>query len=342
MGNRVSLSVYELNVVGWLKNSLSLILGALWLFDGLLQLQPQMFTSNFPAQVLLPSFQILPQPLHSIALSKLYPYIQIHEKAFNIVAILTQVTLGVSIIRKPRQLYRLALIASTAWSALIWVFGQAFGGIFALSGSDTLIIGSPSLYTGFPGSALLYLYLSLILLLPDNLWERESRRKYSPIWDFAPLLLIIGIIVQLNPHMFTASGQSTIFQTDINMNIPVSLAWTIEPLARYSIASPLLANTIEVIPILTCVVLWLAGYRGPAFILTSVFSVFAWWFGMGIGATLTGLGTDPNTPPLLLAISYLALKKPSFNEKTLGEYTMNIRGNVYDARPLRRLFTPTT
>lgn len=229
-----------------------------------------------------------------------------------------QVTLGVSIISKPKSLYRLALTASTAWSALIWVFGQAFGGVFAQSASGTLTIGTPSLYTGFPGSALLYLYLSLILLLPDNVWRRESQRRYSLLWDFAPLLLLVATIIQLNPGMFTAGGQSTIFQNNVDINIPVSLAWSVEPLARYSVASPLLANIIEVIPIVACVVPWLAGYRRHAFILTCVFSVFVWWFGMGIGAILTGLGTDPNTPPLLIAISYLALKKPSIREDPWG------------------------
>src|SRR5579875_3354416 len=108
MGNRVILDVQTLDIVGRLKINLRVFLGALWLLDGLLQ--PQMFTPNFPSQVLLPSFQTLPEPLHAFALNTLYPNIQLHEKIFNVAALTTQAAIGVGLVWAPRRLYRSTLI----------------------------------------------------------------------------------------------------------------------------------------------------------------------------------------------------------------------------------------
>jgi hypothetical protein len=323
MGGNPTSGPTALDIIGLLKHRLRLFLGGLWLLDGLLQMQPQMFTSNFPAQVLLPSFQSLPQPLRAFALGTLYPYIQLHEQVFNTLALLVQVALGAIILVAPKRLYGVSLVTSIVWSTLIWVFGQAFGSIFAFTGGGTLMLGTPSIYTGFPGSGLLYIYLSLILLLPDKVWENHSRKSLSPLWDFAPLLLTGVLIAQLNPNLFTASGQATIFQSNLDTNIPQALAWSVATLGGYSIASPFLANILEVIPIISLIALWLTGHRRTAFILSCVYLAFAWWFGMGLGGLLTGLGTDPNTPPLLLAISYLTLEKQVFDKRVLVENTMS-------------------
>lgn len=297
--------------IGKLRERVRLLLGGLWLLDGLLQLQPMMFTQSFPSQVLLPALQNFPPPISNLTLDKLYPAILNHVVAFNLIAIVVQVGLGILLLYPSRRLNFPGLIMSAAWSAIIWVFGQAFGGVWSVT-QGGLTLGEASVYSGFPGSALLYLYLSAILLAPKLSWERGTSSVLSPIWDFAPILLASAFIFQLNPQLFTAAGQATIFQANIQNNIPPSLAWSVAPFAALAQSHPVAADIVEAAWIgLTALLLANKRTRSKRitlFVAAALFG-FIWWFGLGLGGIFTGLGTDPNTPPLLLAAAYISTRK---------------------------------
>ena len=52
---------------------------------------------------------------------------------------------------------------SAGWGLVVWVFGEAFGGIFG-HGSSWLF--------GSPGAALFYVVAGVLVSLPDLAWER--------------------------------------------------------------------------------------------------------------------------------------------------------------------------
>lgn len=294
--------------MGGLRRRLRLFLGALWLFDGLLQLQPAMFTQSFPSQVLLPALQSFPEPMSYFTLGSLYPLILDHVVFFNLAVIAVQAAIGVLLLTDGSSLNRAGLILSTAWSLLIWVFGEAFGGMLAPTGGG-LALGAPSLYSGFPGPALLYLYLSAALLVPEERWMKERSSRVSPIWDFAPITLFSALAAQLNPHLFTPQGQAEIFDA----GLPQSLAWMAAPVAGLAQAHPVAANTLEAAWIAVAALLLAhraTRTRRVTLVVAAALFGYAWFFCMGFGGLFTGLGTDPNTPPLLFAATALATLKP--------------------------------
>ena len=61
---------------------------------------------------------------------------------------------------------RLAGLAAVAWGLVVWVFGEAFGGIFAP--------GLTALF-GAPGAALIYVVAGALIALPERAWDRPER-----------------------------------------------------------------------------------------------------------------------------------------------------------------------
>ena len=128
------------------RRVLLLGLGGLWLFDGLLQMQPYMFTMNLITQILRPIAAGQPWWLTrlidwSIAL------VTPHLSLFNWSIVLLQITIGLSLWSGRRSLVTAGLWLSIAWGLAVWVFGEGIGG---------LLTGSPTFLSGAPGSVLLY------------------------------------------------------------------------------------------------------------------------------------------------------------------------------------------
>lgn len=275
------------------------VLGALWVVDGLLQLQPAMFTSAFADNVIGAAIQSLPAPLYRASLQVFIDYVVPHIAAWNAFFAALQISLGVLIIRGRSRVRRYALEASIAWSAFLWVFGEGMGGILASTMQGGVFPGTPSLLSGFPGAALLYLWLSVILLAPEKWWR--LRGVFSPVRDFPALLFALAAAVQAAPLMWTSYGQSSIFTANLD-NLPGYLSATVTPIASFAVAHPVESNLAEVTVIGgVAVFLWAFKPRRWGYMLAAAVLGFAWWFGMGVGGTLTGLGTDPNTPPLIFA-----------------------------------------
>jgi hypothetical protein len=129
------------------RRRLQLVLGGLWLLDGLLQLQPFMFGSGFARDVLDPAAAGQPRVVgglvHASAAVVLW-----HPVVLNSAFALCQLALGVGLLWRPSS--RLALGASVVWALGVWAFGEGVGGV--LSGAG--------LADGAPGAALLYAVLA--------------------------------------------------------------------------------------------------------------------------------------------------------------------------------------
>jgi hypothetical protein len=73
-----------------------------------------------------------------------------------------QVGTGVWLLTAPRGDWsRLGGVASVAWGLIVWIFGEAFGGIFA-PGVSWLF--------GAPGAVLIYCVAGALLALPEAAW----------------------------------------------------------------------------------------------------------------------------------------------------------------------------
>lgn len=126
-------------------------LGAAWLLDGALQLQPFMFTQGFVSQVLAPSADGQPAIVADLIRAGVHLF-ALQPAVFNAAAAALQIGIGIALMS--RRALKLGLTLSIAWALAVWCFGEGFGG---------LLTGTASPLDGAPGAALLYIVASLIL-----------------------------------------------------------------------------------------------------------------------------------------------------------------------------------
>ena len=137
--------------------------GALWVFDGLLQAQPQM-AGGMPA-VLQAADGGSPGWVADMVNwgANIWSY---HPVAAAASTVWIQVGIGLWMIFAVRGWsLRLAALSSVAWGLIVWSFGEAFGAIFA-PGLTVLF--------GAPGGVLLYVVAGALLMLPQRSWERPA------------------------------------------------------------------------------------------------------------------------------------------------------------------------
>jgi cytochrome oxidase Cu insertion factor (SCO1/SenC/PrrC family) len=135
--------------------------GVIWIFDGLLQAQPAM-PAGLPSQVIEPTAASSPTWVQHVVnwAGTSWSYHPIQAGAS---AVWIQLGIGVWLIAAPRGFSsRLAGLASVAWGLVVWVFGEAFGGIFA-PGLTWLF--------GAPGAALFYCAAGALVALPERTWR---------------------------------------------------------------------------------------------------------------------------------------------------------------------------
>jgi len=139
--------------------------GAIWLFDGILQAQPQM-PGGLADQVIAPTASSSPgwvQHLVNFGVTA-WDYHPVQAAAASV---WIQVGIGLWMLLAVRGWpARLAGLAGVAWGLIVWAFGEAFGGIFAPG--LTILFGAP-------GAVLIYVVAGALLALPQRAWD-DSRR----------------------------------------------------------------------------------------------------------------------------------------------------------------------
>ena len=135
--------------------------GILWLFDGILQAQPQM-PGGLPSRVIQPAASTSPGWVQHLvnAGGSIWSYHPIEAAAASV---WIQVGIGMWLIFAVRGWSsRLAGLASVAWGLIVWAFGEAFGAIFA-PGLTVLF--------GAPGAVLIYAVAGALVASPERMWE---------------------------------------------------------------------------------------------------------------------------------------------------------------------------
>ena len=155
------------------RRSLRWALGLVWLLDGALQLQSFMFTKGFATSIIAPSAAGQPGFVAG-AVGWNARLIAGHPALFNGVFASVQLALGLAFLF--RRTARLAVVASVAWAAGVWYFGEGLGEVF---GWHTTALA------GAPGAALLYAVLALAAWPgsgPAGSDHEARRRELLPGW----------------------------------------------------------------------------------------------------------------------------------------------------------------
>ena len=135
--------------------------GVIWLFDGLLQAQPQM-AGGLADQVIQPTAASSPGWVQQLVNWGVTAW-DYHPVSAAASAVWIQVGIGLwMIVAVSGWSARLAGLACVAWGLIVWVFGEAFGGIFAPG--LTILFGAP-------GAALLYVVGGALVALPLRAWD---------------------------------------------------------------------------------------------------------------------------------------------------------------------------
>jgi methionine-rich copper-binding protein CopC len=297
-------------------------LGVIWLADGLLQLQPYMFTDSLVTQILSPVAAGQPGVIaHSLTLVS--GWIEPVVVPFNALAALTQIAIGVGLLR--RRWLRAALVGSFAWSLAVWWLGEGFGGLLAGGGSPL---------TGAPGAVALYA-LAGVLVWPGEPGEpaesgepaepgessRRAERSARPeqrrsaaaggllgdrgaILAWAGLWLLFAGLWLLPDNRAPQSVHDALADASTGIG---GLDALVHLIGRATSGhGGLIAMVAAVMSVLVAVGPLVPRMRRPALV-TGIGMAALFWVGQGFGGLFTGSATDPNSGPLLILIACLLL-----------------------------------
>ncbi len=143
------------------RRLLRISFGLLWIFDGILQGQSSMPLGMVP-QAIRPTAAASPTWVQHVvnAGTTIWSYHPVQAAAATV---WIQVGIGVWLLVVPRGRWsRLGGVASLGWGVVVWIFGEAFGGIFA-PGLTWLF--------GAPGAVLFYCVAGVLIALPEHAWS---------------------------------------------------------------------------------------------------------------------------------------------------------------------------
>jgi cytochrome oxidase Cu insertion factor (SCO1/SenC/PrrC family) len=308
--------------------------GIIWILDGLLQAQPAM-AAGLPSQVIKPTAASSPDWVQHLVnwAGTSWSY---HPVQAGAAAVWIQVGIGAWLIAAPSGWFsRLAGLASVGWGLVVWVFGEAFGGIFAPG--LTFLFGAP-------GAVLFYCAAGLLIALPLARWH--SPHLGRQVIGLLGVFFLGMAVLQAWPGRGFWQGRlhgqpGTLASMALSMSgtpQPHVLAAMVNWFASVDEAQGLLINLIAVIVLALVGAGFLIGTAFPAgiafpaesgfsariaslttgprlvraaLIVLVVFCLADWVLIEDFGF-LGGLGTDPNSmiPAALLATGgYLAMVK---------------------------------
>src|SRR5215472_4465917 len=180
---------------GW-RRLLRIGFGILWIFDGILQAQAAM-PAGLPAQVIEPTAATSPGWVQHLVNWAGTSW-SFHPIQAGAAAVWIQVGIGAWLIAASAGVSsRLAGFVSAGWGLVVWVFGEAFGGIFA---------PGLSFLFGAPGAVLFYCAAGLLIALPPRHWQ--SRHLGQQILAGLGVLLVAMAVLQAWPGRGFWQGQA--------------------------------------------------------------------------------------------------------------------------------------
>ena len=284
--------------------------GVMWIFDGLLQLQTSM-PLGLPTTVITPSASTSPAWVQHVVNRGLNIW-SLHPVQAAAATVWIQVGLGLWLLVAPRGLWsRCGGLASVGWGLIVWVFGEAFGGIFA-PGLSWLF--------GAPGAVLLYCLGGFLVALPDRAYA--TPRLARLVLTFTGVFFVGMAVLQAWPgrgfwqgrlhstaHLGTLAGMvAQMAQT----SQPHFLAAWVSSFRDFDIAHGWAVNLGVVMLMVAIGVALCSGRR--RLVLTAVLSAVALcladWVLVEDTGFMGGTGTDVNNmlpSALILVAGYVAM-----------------------------------
>ncbi len=282
--------------------------GVLWLLDGLLQAQPAM-PLGLATNVTQPAADGSPGWVRGLVdfAATGWTY---HPVSAAAAAVWIQVGIGIWLLTAARGPWsRLGGLASVGWGLAVWIFGEAFGGIFA-PGLSWLF--------GAPGAALLYAVAGALIALPDRAWA--GRQLGRGVLAGTGVFLAGMALLQAWPGRGfwsgTAGGRpgklASMVQGMAQTSQPGFLSSWVHGFGTFAARHGFAVNLIVVVALAAAGLALASGRRGvlrPAVGLLLVLCAADWVLVQDLGV-FGGLGTDPNSmiPFALVAVGgYLAV-----------------------------------
>ena len=286
--------------------------GILWVFDGILQAQPQM-AGGLPQEVIKPAAATSPAWVQHLVNwgGSIWTY---HPIQAGAATVWIQVGIGMWLIFAPRGWSsRLAGLASVAWGLVVWAFGEAFGGIFA-PGLTVLF--------GAPGAVLIYAVAGALIALPERAWESPRTGRLT-LAGTGVFLLGMALLQAWPGRGFwqgtahgQASGLADMIQSMAATSQPRVLSSLVSAFGNFTAAHGFAVNLVAVIALAAIgAAFCVSALRGDArlariaVLAAAVFCLADWVLIEDLGF-FGGVGTDPNSMiPLILLFTagYLAM-----------------------------------
>ena len=311
--------------------------GILWVFDGILQAQPQM-AGGLPQEVIKPAAATSPAWVQHLVNwgGSIWTY---HPIQAGAATVWIQVGIGMWLIFAPRGwASRLAGLASVAWGLVVWAFGEAFGGIFA-PGLTVLF--------GAPGAVLIYAVAGALIALPERAWESPRTGRLT-LAGTGVFLLGMALLQAWPGRGFwqgtahgQASGLADMVQSMAATSQPRVLASLVSAFGNFTAAHGFAVNLVAVIALAAIgAAFCVSALRGDArlariaVLVAAVFCLADWVLIEDLGF-FGGVGTDPNSMiPLILLFTagYLAMS-PAPQPEPAAAATAEDAGPATDAQP---------
>lgn len=268
------------------RKLIQVLLGIAWLFDGLFQLKPPMFTTAFVKQVILPTASGEPHWIQAIVNWGAQLTLS-HTVAWNATFALVQIGIGLALFFNFKV--RATLVVSMAWALVVWVFGEAFGQLFT---------GQQLVLSGAPGAALVYGFVAAAV------WPSRGDSQQS--WSvfgvrFARYALAAVFLAGAFLHAQFA------FLTQHGFANALATPWLTKMVGSHSLGYSITVAVIELaiaIMLISKVQVRIAVWAGI------VLSLLFWWIGQSFGQLLDPLATDFNSAPILVLLALSALGQP--------------------------------
>ncbi|MFZ0167237.1 MAG: hypothetical protein WAL12_26930, partial [Trebonia sp.] len=311
--------------------------GILWVFDGILQAQPQM-AGGLPQEVIKPAAATSPAWVQHLVNwgGSIWTY---HPIQAGAATVWIQVGIGMWLIFAPRGwASRLAGLASVAWGLVVWAFGEAFGGIFA-PGLTVLF--------GAPGAVLIYAVAGALIALPERAWESPRTGRLT-LGGTGVFLLGMALLQAWPGRGFwqgtahgQASGLADMVQSMAATSQPRVLVSLVSAFGNFTAAHGFAVNLVAVIALAAIgAAFCVSALRGDArlariaVLAAAVFCLADWVLIEDLGF-FGGVGTDPNSMiPLILLFTagYLAMS-PAPQPEPAAAATAEDAGPATDAQP---------
>ncbi len=292
------------------RRLLRISFGIIWIFDGILQAQGSM-PLGLTGQVITPAASSSPGWVQHLVNFGVTIWNN-HPVSAAAATVWIQVGIGAFLLVAPRGRWsRTAGLVSAGWGLVVWVFGEAFGGILG-HGSSWLF--------GAPGAAVFYIAGGLLVALADRAWE--TPRLGKAVLRVTGLFFVGMSILQAwpgrgfwtgQPHPTSTPGTLTAMESQMSaLSQPSLTASWVRDFGSFDAAHGWAVNLVAVVLLATIGALMLTGRRGAARVgvAAAIVLCLADWVLVEDFGFFGGVGTDPNSMipmALFFTSGYLAM-----------------------------------